>query len=261
MSVNTALAAIPEGLRAPLLSEFTSIVQNFAEHRWSPAELSGGKFCEIVYTILDGFAKSSYATAPSKPRAFDQACRGLENQAHVPRSFQILIPRVLPALYEVRNNRGVGHAGGDVDPNQMDAIFVVNSCSWVMAELVRVFHNVSTVEAQRIVDGLVERRVPLLWIGDDTRRILDPKMSIPDQVLVLSSTSPGKVRCADLLKWTDYKNATYFRKVLRQLHDKRLIELSADETTVQLLPPGDKIASELIAKAATKKHRLGRRLQ
>lgn len=254
MTVQTALAAIPEGLRDPLLAEYGSIVQNFAEHRWSPSELSGGKFCEIVFMILDGFAKSSYAATPSKPRAFDQACRGLENNAHVPRSFQILIPRLLPALFEVRNNRGVGHAGGDVDPNHMDAVFVMSSCSWIMAELVRVFHGVATAEAQRIVDGLIERRVPLLWVGEDMRRILNPEMSLRDQVLLLSSTSPDKVQSADLLKWTDYKNATYFRKLLRELHRKRLIELSADEQTVLLLPPGDKIASALIAKAAKKKH-------
>lgn len=253
MTAQTALAAIPDGLRGPLLAEYGSIVQNFAEHRWSPSELSGGKFCEIVFTILDGFAKASYSPTPSKPRAFDQACRVLENNAHVPRSFQILIPRLLPALFEVRNNRGVGHAGGDVDPNHMDAVFVMNSCSWITAELVRVFHGVSTAEAQRVVDGLVERRVPLLWVGEDMRRVLDPKMSLPDQVLVLSSTSPDKVQSTDLLKWTDYKNPTYFKKLLRDLHKKRLIELSSDETTVLLLPPGDKIASDVIAKAAKQK--------
>ncbi|MBR0948788.1 hypothetical protein ABIF65_010907 [Bradyrhizobium japonicum] len=69
MSVQTALSAIPEGLRQPLLVEYQSIVQNFAEHRWSPSELSGGKFCEIVFTILDGHAKGTYAPSPKKPRA------------------------------------------------------------------------------------------------------------------------------------------------------------------------------------------------
>lgn len=255
MSVQNALTAIPDGLRAPLLAEYGSIVQNFAEHRWSPAELSGGKFCEIVFTILDGFAKSSYAVAPSKPRAFDQACRALENHAHVPRSFQILIPRLLPALFEVRNNRGVGHAGGDVDPNHMDAVFVTTSCSWVMAELVRVFHGVSTAEAQGIVDRLVERRVPLLWIGEDMRRILNPQMPLKEQVLLLLCSSPEKVETADLFKWTGYKNANYFRKLLQEMHKKRLIELSADGKTALILPPGDKIASALIARStADQKH-------
>ena len=116
-----ALNAIPAGLRTPLLKEYESIVQNYMERRWSPSELSGGLFCEIVYTILDGHAKGSYASKPTKPSNFVGACKKLESNTGVPRSFQILIPRLLPALYEIRNNRGVGHVGGDVDPNHMDA--------------------------------------------------------------------------------------------------------------------------------------------
>jgi len=172
----------------------------------------------------------------------------LEGHGYVPRSFQILVPRLLPALYEVRNNRGVGHVGGDVDPNHMDAVFVLNSCNWVMAELVRVFHDVSIDEAQRIVDELVERRTSLLWIGDNMRRVLEPKLSLQDQVLLLLCTSAGKISVTDLLKWTDYKNASYFRKLLSQMHKQRLIELSADGSAALILPPGDKLASELIAR-------------
>jgi hypothetical protein len=92
------LSSIPAGLSTPLLSEYRHIVQNHMEHRWSPAELSGGKLCEIVYTVLDGHANGTYPAPPSKPGNFVPACRALESNSHVPRSFQILIPRLLPAL-------------------------------------------------------------------------------------------------------------------------------------------------------------------
>jgi hypothetical protein len=48
---------------------------------------------------------------------------------------------MLPALYEVRNNRNVGHTGGDVDPNHMDSVAVLSKCNWIMGELVRVYHT------------------------------------------------------------------------------------------------------------------------
>jgi hypothetical protein len=247
VSVNTALSLIPNGLRQPLLTEFQSIAQNFVEHRWRPTELEGGLFSEIVFSILDGHAKSAYASAPEKPRDFVGACRRLENNTHVPRSFQILIPRILPALYEVRNNRGVGHAGGDVDPNHMDSVFVLTSSNWVMAELVRVFHNVRVDEAQAIVDKLVERRMPLIWEGQGMRRVLDPKLSLRYHILLLLCTSPTKTQTGDLLDWSGYKNAKYFMKLLREMHSDRLVELDKDESTVLILPPGDKLASELIS--------------
>ena len=129
MTVVAALAAIPKGLREPPLAEHRSLVQDYAEYRWSPRELSGGKFCEVVYTIIDGFSKGSYATKPAKPKDFVSACRALESRSNLPRSLQILVLRILPALYEVRNNRGVGHAGGDVQPNHMDATLVISVCN------------------------------------------------------------------------------------------------------------------------------------
>jgi hypothetical protein len=69
-NVSTALSDIPAGLREPLLAEYRSLVQNFLEQRWRPTELSGGLFSEIVYTILDGHAKTLYANKPAKPSNF-----------------------------------------------------------------------------------------------------------------------------------------------------------------------------------------------
>ncbi len=120
----------------------------------------------------------------------------------------------------------------------MDAVFVLTSCNWIMAELVRVFHSVSVAEAQDIVDKLVERRMPLLWVGDDVRRILDPSFGLREQILLLLCTSPGKTATSDLKKWTGYKNNTYFKKLLLEMHELRLIELADDGSFALILPPG-----------------------
>ncbi len=242
------LAVLPVGLREPLLEEYRSIVQNYMERRWTPAELSAGKFCEIVYTVLHGHAASVYAGMPAKPSNFVAACRALEANAHVPRSFQILIPRLLPGLYEIRNNRGVGHVGGDVDSNPMDASAALNITTWILSELIRVFHNVDVPVAQRVVDSLAELRIPLVWTDGDVKRILRTGLPLKEQVLILSSTSPIGVSTADLVRWTEYKNMSYFVRLLRAMHKDRLIELSADEKIVCMLPPGSKRVISIIAK-------------
>lgn len=102
------LGALPSGLRESLVSEYKKLTQNYMEHRWEPAELGAGKICEIVYSIIKGHIDGSYPSSPTKPRNMVLACRQLENESTLPRSFQILIPRMLPPLYEIRNNRGVG---------------------------------------------------------------------------------------------------------------------------------------------------------
>jgi hypothetical protein len=238
ISTAKLLPPLPSGLRDPLLEEFRQIVQNYLERRWSPAELSGGRFCEIAWTILDGHARGSYSPSASKPRDFVTACRALESNGHVPRSFQILIPRLLPALYEVRNNRGVGHVGGDVDPNHMDANAVLAMSSWVMAELVRVFHGLGVPEAQRVVDSIVERRIPLVWTGPAMKRVLDPKLPLKDQVLLLLATEPGEAAVSEVAAWCGYTDKGYFLRLMRSLHRARLLEVSANGERAQILPPG-----------------------
>jgi len=235
---DAALSSIPAGLRQPLLDEFNSICRNYSERRWGPSELSGGKFCEIVYTILEGFSSGDYSSSPKKPANLVAACRSLENQSNVPRSFQILIPRMLPALYEIRNNRGVGHAGGDVNPNHMDATAVMSICSWIMAELVRAWHGLSIEDAQSLVDRLVERRTPIIWQSKEMKRVLDTKLSLKGQILLLVSSTPAATDVAELYRWTGYSKRGYFTRILRQLHQDRFIEYNEAESTVEILPPG-----------------------
>lgn len=242
----TALAAIPNALRTPLIEEYTQIVNNFMERRWGPAELSGGRFCEVVYTILHGHAQGTYAAAPTKPANFVNACRALENNTGVPRSFQILIPRMLPALYEIRNNRNVGHVGADVDPDYMDSSAVLGMASWIMAELIRVFHNVTTAEAQASVDALAERRLPLVWKSGSLRRVLRTDLQLKDQILLLIASTTGRVKTDDLFGWTGYRKRGYFNRLLAKLHDDRCLEFYEDTQEVELLPPGSDYISRML---------------
>ena len=112
------LGSIPEGLRNPLLDEYRGLCNAFNEGRWKLTALDAGRFCEVAYTIIDGMLSGNFATKPKKPGNFVKSCQDLEQKPPVAvgdRSLRILIPRLLPALYEIRNNRNVGHVGGDVE--------------------------------------------------------------------------------------------------------------------------------------------------
>ena len=249
------LAGIPAGLRDPLIASLQEITANYAEHRWEPAELNGGKLCEVVFTIIDGTLKGAFAAKPSKPANMVDSCRMLEK---IPasasrvgdRTLRVLIPRILTALYEIRNNRNVGHVGGDVDPNYLDATAVLSMSSWVVAELVRVFHNVSTKEAQESVDALIERKLPVIWEVGSVRRVLDPKMPARDQVLLLLYQKPGSVSEKDLASWVEYSSLAMFRtRVLRPLHTARLIEHDNASGTARISPKGAKEVEERVLKS------------
>jgi hypothetical protein len=249
-----AFAALPHTLRDDMLSAFNEIVKNYREHRWEPAELNGGKLCEAVHTIITGWLENgSYPARAKKPNPFPQACWEMEKKyQQVPnsRSARVLIPRMMIGLYDIRNNRGVGHAGADVDPNHMDAAVVLYTAKWLVAELVRLLHTLSIDDATDIVDGLIEREVAWVWTEGDKKRVLRTGMTWKQQTLALLLTETGDVAEADLARWLEHKDlAVYRRDVLNPLHKSRLIEYDKLERTIRLLPPGVVAGEELVAAA------------
>jgi hypothetical protein len=249
-----ALLALPTTLRDDLLSAFNEIVKNYREHRWEPSELNGGKLCEATYTICKGWLEDgNYPARAEKPSRFPETCWAMMStyqQVPESRSARVLIPRMMLGLYDIRNNRGVGHAGADVDPNYMDATAVLYTAKWLVAELVRLLHTLTTDEATAIVDGLVEREVAWVWTHGDKKRVLRPGMTWKEQTLALMLTEAGDVAEADLFRWLEHPRLPSFRQdVLRPLHRARLIEYDTGTREARLLPPGVAAAEELVAAA------------
>lgn len=244
MTSDEILTGLPEALRNELLSCYESICRNYSENRWEPAELNGGKFAEVAYTIAKGALDGAFPAVASKPSNMLSACRALEGyQADSnrtgDRSLRILIPRLLPVLYEIRNNRGVGHVGGDVNPNHEDAEAVLAMANWVMAEFVRIFHGITLAEAQLAVEKVVSRRHPLIWSFEGVKRVLDSSMPRSDQVLLLLYSEAGWVSADTLQRWIEYSNRSVFKnKVLGKLHGDRLIEHDAVNSRARISPKG-----------------------
>ena len=239
-----AFSNLPQTLRDELIECYQSIIANYSEGRWEPAELNGGKFSEIVYSIIHGALTNNFPPRSSKPRNMVDACRALESLSVSSgivggRSLRIQIPRLLPYLYEIRNNRGVGHVGGDVNPNVADSRVVLTTCSWLMAELVRIFHGMPLNEAQEIVEALVSRSHPLVWNVDTIKRVLDPRLKKSDQVLILLYSETGWTDVDLLFSWVEYSNKSIFKsRVLLPLHRERLIEYSKESGSARITPKG-----------------------
>ena len=240
----TVLGGIPPGLRGELVAEFGKITRNFREGRWEAAELDGGRLCEIVYTILAAHLDGDkFLPAASKPANFEAACKALEQKpkAAGSDSARVTLPRMLLPLYTLRNKRGVGHVGGDVSSNHMDATVVLHMAQWVMAELVRIFHDASVDEATRIVDALVNRTVPILWQVGDLTRVLKPDLSLGDSTLLLLYAETDGMREGDLVRNLEQARPTdYRRRVLLRLHKERLIEYDRKTGQAVISPTGIK---------------------
>jgi len=248
-----ALGGLPSGLRGELLGEYAKIIRNYRERRWEAAELDGGRFAEIVYTILRGHVDGTYPPTASKPQNFPQSCEALAQADRVrfPQSVRLGIPRVLVGLYEIRNNRGVGHVGGDVDANHMDATYVLHATQWVMAELVRLFHNTDVDNASKVVSALVDRTLPMIWKVGDTRRVLDSTLNLADSTLLLLYAESGPVTDRALASYLKQARLANYRRVLIRLDDQVLVEYDTDTGQVSISPKGEKEVEERLLPGAS----------
>lgn len=241
--------SLPEDIRSRLESTYAEIQRRFAEGKFEPTELNGAKFCEVLFRLVEWHTTGKYTPLGTQIKNFEQASRQFEPLKAFPDSVRFNIPRTMAAIYTLRNKRGVGHVGGDVDPNYMDSVFVVSACQWILAELVRLLHGVHPQQASQIVERVVALRVPLIWEVSGKRRVLDPSLSFKEKtLLLLYSVYPESVAEADLISWTEHSNASVYRRdVLKRCHSAKLVEYDPQGRTVVLSPLGVKYAEENIS--------------
>jgi hypothetical protein len=108
---------------------------------------------------------------------------------------------------------------------------------------------VSLIEFQNVSKGFCEKKDGkffIIWSDGVVKRVLQPKLKLPDQVLLLVATTVPSTSASQLQLWTECKTTNHFLKTLRRLHKSRLLEFTETTGEVQILPPGSQFVMELI---------------
>jgi len=248
-----ALANIPAQFRSRLLKAFLEVKKRLAEGNDETLGLAAGKFCESVIRLLQHEFLGVSTPFGQKLPDFPGVCRKIieSSKTASQESLGTVVPRALVFVYTLRNKRGIGHIGGDVDANRIDAITIARTCDWIVCELIRVYHKLSLEEAQDIVDNLAQRNLPDVWNVAGKKRVLRSGLTFKDQVLLLCYASQEATAYAeDLFDWVEYSNQAVFKsKVLGALHKERMIEYDRESDLVTISPTGIKEAETRILKS------------
>jgi len=245
-SLRDALKPLPDGLKDPLIDEFEHALAEYRASDWEKVGLKAGKFCEIAFCICAGQAAGTFPASATKPANFQKSCLDLEQHHKTQgRSLCIQVPRILLGLYELRNNRAIGHVSKEISPNHMDAEYFLRGMKWVMAEFVRQVSQLPLDDSHALVEAVTARTFHIVWSSGDVRRILEPAKTAGQRVLILLYAEARSVAVAQLQTWVEYKNTTDFeRKVLKDLHKKALIHFDAAVGTAEILPPGQTLVEK-----------------
>jgi hypothetical protein len=230
----------PIDLVDALIDAYIGIKENFIINKWEPSELNGGKFVEATIRLLQNECFGTYTPIGTSIRnTFNELKRCEQSPTTIHDSFRLHIPRCLGSIYNIRNRRGVGHLGGDINANKIDALLIITTVEWVLAELYRTCYTSSLEEAQILVNNLVSRKLELIFELNGRKRVLSSKISLKDKVLVLLYSYDSKNLSVDnLILDLKYKNKTYLKtQLLTKLEKDYFIEVDSDQI-IHLLPPG-----------------------
>jgi hypothetical protein len=251
ITLDVALGGIATAFRGRLVNAYNGLKTAYVEGNYDACGLRAGRFSEVLLRWAQNELTGTHSPFGTKLASFKDECDKLERTSKTAghESVRLLIPRALSFLYTLRNKRGIGHEGGDVDANEIDAATAVRIADWCVCELIRLHYTISLEEAQGICDVIAERQLPQVWDVLGKRRVLDPELSYAQQTLLLLYSSPElAVPIEDLVSWTEHSNAPVYRRdVLSRLHKARLIEYDRDTEMAAISPTGvEKVESELL---------------
>lgn len=252
--LDSALSGIDKPIRKRLVESYIGLKRNLAESRLDAAGLSAGKLCEASIRHLQKRALGASTPFGKKVPNFADECRKIitaKAGSSITESEKTILPRALVFLYTMRNKRGIGHVGGDVDPNAIDGALIGRVADWIVCELIRVHHNLSLEEAQDLVDGLAVRQLPDVWDVAGKKRVLRDGLSAKDQALLLLYSCRNKtVLTEDLVGWIEYSNPAVLRsRILGKLHKDRYVEWDRESEYVVLSPKGVKYVEDKLLRA------------
>src|SRR5579863_4553049 len=174
-ALRQALAAVPDPFRSRLLEKYIGLRDAFAGGTFDAVGLRSGVFAETLLRWLQQALTGTHIAFGTHIVNFGAECEKLQNLPKTAghESLRLILPRAISFLYTIRNKRGIGHAGGDVEANRIDAATCVRVSDWCLCELIRHYHGVSLEEAQALIDAISTREVPSVWSVNGRIRVLD----------------------------------------------------------------------------------------
>jgi hypothetical protein len=180
-------ASLPAKLVEELLEAHGEAKRNLYLGGLRLSEVEGGRFCEAAFRLLEFITTGGAFTPLGTMLNSEVTIQRLEKlpKASHPESVRIHVPRALRLVYDIRNKRNAAHLADGIDPNLQDATMVAAVLDWVLAEFIRLYHNVTANQAQQLVNDIVTRAVPVVQDFNGFLKVLKLNLAVSDHCLVL----------------------------------------------------------------------------
>jgi len=216
---------------------------------YRPSSLEAGRFSEIILRMLQKHTTNTYTPLGQQLPNFVNEIRKLEQlpKANFHESIRIQIPRTLQVIYDIRNKRDIGHVGKEISANYTDATMSSTSCSWVLAELFRLFNVTNNLaDAQKMVNSIVKYNIPIIQDFNGFKKILNTKLTLKQKILVILYTGAEEgYETKKLILWLKNVGKQQIYNALNYLEHTNAF-IHRDESQCYITDAGRKFAEKNI---------------
>src|ERR1035437_6988498 len=214
-------ASLPPKLVDELLEAHAETKRNLYLGGLRLSAVEGGGFCEAAFRLLEQITQGTFTPIGTQLNSEGtiQKLEKLPKGSHSD-AVRIHIPRALRLVYDIRNKRDAAHLADGIDPNLQDATMVTAVLDWVLAEFIRLYHNVTADEAQQLVRQIVTRLSPVIQDFNGFPKVLKPNLAVSDHCLVIMYQR-GDQGCtfAEMESWVRPSMRANLGRTLRRLHE------------------------------------------
>ena len=161
-----------------------------AQHRSGSLEVAltkAGRFAENTLRAIE-YIRTNVVL--SEIKSVQASVRRIESDTALPDSLRLLIPRVVfGMMYDLRSKRDAVHVK-EIDPRQIDVFLCVSAASWVMAELLRLYHSSDESAVTRCMLALSRTSIPYIESIDGETFVGQNVPTAIEVLLLLANASP-----------------------------------------------------------------------
>ena len=176
---------------ATAISLLESYEELIAKHRSGDLEgalTKAGRFVEQALRLIEAKRTGS---VPSEIKSVAATIKVLENDTTLPEPLRLLIPRVLYGMvYNLRSKRDAVHVK-EIDPRSIDVAMAVSAASWVIAELLRMYHVSDEEIVRQGMLALTRTSIPFIEALDGETFVGRKVKPATELLLLLAHASPN----------------------------------------------------------------------
>jgi hypothetical protein len=216
---------IEESIIRDLVETYEELV---ARHRTGDLEAAltkGGRFVEHALRAIE-FVRTKKVLTEIK--SVQHTIREIENDTTLPESLRFLIPRAANGMiYSLRSKRNAVHVK-EIDPTPIDVSLTVAAASWIIAELLRLYHVSDDRAVEQAMAALTRTAIPLIEaIGGEI--FVGENVPASKEILLLLAHAKSNGMSRREIGIAAKCSQPSVTKSLQSLEKDRLVHLSARE--------------------------------